>query len=139
MTEADRDRLAYRLAQKYLLGLGVPGVTAELLAHYQRPRVERLRPPDLAGIYEGLLRSAQNRGMAPAVIRRAIGGIENLSSVTFGFNPHQVAQRFGRGSDLLAEIMATLQPRGKVRDTRRSLFPQFCESAVSGARFHAGF
>jgi len=137
MTEADKDRRAYRLANDYLLELGIPGVTEQLLAHYQRPPASR--PSDLAGIYLALLGSAQNRGMAPAVIAGAIGGLQNLSGATFGFNPLQVSQRYRRSDELLSEIIATVRPRGKVRRTSRGLWPQFCRSALSGARFLASF
>lgn len=139
MTEADRDRQAYGLAEQYLLGLGVPGVTPELLAYYQRPPVNRLRPSDLAGIYQRLLESAQNRNMASTVIGRSIGGVENLSRVTFGFNPIQVLQRYRRSDEFLSEIITALHPRGKVRRTPRGLWPLFCNSALSAARFLADF
>jgi hypothetical protein len=139
MTQADRDCHAYTLAERYLLGLGVPGVTAELLAYYQRPPVNRLRPSDLAGIYQHLLGSAQNRGMASTVIGRSIGGLQNLSGVTFGFDPLRVAQQYRQSDELLSEIIATVRPRGSVRRTSRSLWPQFCRSALSGARFLADF
>ena len=134
MTQADRDRRAYALAKEYILGL--PGVTAELLAHYQTPPP---RPMDLAQIYRRLLDSAQNRGMASNVIGRSIGGLQNLSGVTFGFNPLEVSQCYQGGDELLSEIIATVRPRGKVRRTSRGLWPRFCDSALSGAGFLAGF
>lgn len=140
MTQAEIDRRAYGLAKEYLLGL--PGVTAELLTHYEKPRGGRLPPSSFDGndgIYRRLLESAQNRGMASGVIGDAIGGIENLSGVTFGFDPRRVLERYSGSDELLSEIITTLRPRGKVRRTPRSLWPQFCHSALSGARFLADF
>lgn len=139
MTQADRDRRAYALAQEYLLGLHAQGVTAELLAEYQRPSPARLRRSDLAGIYRNLLGSAQSWGMAPAVIGKAIGGIDKLGRVTFAFDPLRVSQHYRGWEELFDEIRRSLSPIGKVRRTRKGVWPRFCKSALGGARFLAGF
>jgi len=71
--------------------------------------------------------------------RGSIGGLQNLDDVTFGFDPFQVSERYQQSDELLSEIIATLRPRGKVRRTSKGLWPRFCASALSGARFLAGF
>jgi len=139
MTQADRDRRAYALAQEYLLGLHVPGVTAELLAEYQRPLT---RPWDLTGthgLYRRLLGPAASPGMAPTVIEKAIGGIDNLSGVTFGFDPLRVSQHYRGWQELLDEIVRTLRPQGKLRRAPSSVWVRFCCAALSGARFLVRF
>jgi hypothetical protein len=90
MTQSDRDRRAYDLAEKHLLAL--PGVTAPILAHYRKAPD---RPNDLAGIYRRLLLSAQNRNMAAGVIGGSIGDVrkpakenfDEIAKVTFNFDP----------------------------------------------------
>jgi hypothetical protein len=90
MTQSDRDRRAYDLAEKHLLAL--PGVTAPILAHYRKAPD---RPNDLAGIYRRLLLSAQDRNMAAGVIGGSIGDVrkpakenfDEIAKVTFNFAP----------------------------------------------------
>jgi len=55
--------------------------------------------------------------------------------VTFGFNPVRVLKRYEQGEELLFEIKAVLRPRGRPG----KIWRLFCDSALSGARFLAGF
>ena len=142
MTQGDRDRRAYDLAEKHLLAL--PGVTAPILAEYRK--VQDPLPNDLAKIYRRLLLSAQNRNMAAGVIGGSIGdpeksakeNFDEFAKVTCGFDPIRVRDHYQQRHDqLLANIRKTLDPRGEVRDTPRSLWPQFCRTALSGAKLLA--
>ncbi|HID61422.1 MAG TPA: hypothetical protein EYP49_01555 [Anaerolineae bacterium] len=76
MDQAQRDCKAYELARVYLLSFD--GVTPEILETHLTPELDH--PPTLAGVYHRLLVSAQNANMAPAVIGKAIGGIDKMST-----------------------------------------------------------
>ncbi|MFC2023444.1 hypothetical protein ACFLT5_01765 [Chloroflexota bacterium] len=95
MNLRERDRKAYRLAREYLLSFHTVGLTEVLLEEYISPTVQDLRPDTLESVYQRLLDSAQNRGMGPSVIGRAIGGIDKLERLLVGFEPRAVVQKYG--------------------------------------------
>ncbi len=132
LTEGDRDRKAYDLARAYLLGLESPGViTDKVLQHYVSPP----RLSTMADVFQRLLVSAQNRGMMPTVIGGAVGGLDKLGPVLYGFDPVQVIQRFTSADDLLKTIIHKCKPAGKVRIVPGGLWPLFARAVLSGARF----
>lgn len=140
MEIAERDRAAYEMARRYLLGFSSLGVTEKLLDYYINPTSTVLREPSLAGIYKRLLVSAQNRGMSAGVIGGSIGGVDALAMILCDFEPSVVARKYGRDWDtILTDIERELRPRGKLRRTPRSLWPLYCRTITTGATFLSEF
>lgn len=91
-------------------------------------------------LYKRLLISAQNTNMKASVVGGSIGGIHNLSTVLFGFNPRRVTRAFANDPQgLLDHIVKTLKPKGQVRTTARSIWPKYCQTILSAAKFFAQF
>jgi hypothetical protein len=131
------DQRVYELARKYLLSLD--GVTPEMLDRHLTVSADE-RPTTLAAIYKHLLETAQNANMGPIVIGQAIGGVDKLADLLGGFQPKVVVDKYEKNWEaVLDDIMAQLTPRGKVRHTSRSLWPRFCKTIISGAKFLAQF
>lgn len=99
------------------------------------------KPNDLKIIYKKLCESAQNKQMSSKVIGNSIGGIDNLKLVLFDFDPQKVVKIFNKtdAEKLLAEIREKLKPTGQIRTTKRSLWPQFCQSVIDSAHFLSAF
>ena len=133
-----RHRLAFKLAKEHLLGFKKFGVTPEVLGRYLKP--DPNRPKNLSGIYKALLLSAQNSNMKSGVIGKAIGGFDSLGRVLDGFSPSKVTARYGDDwKRLLKDVEKRLQPAGKIRKTRRSIWPNFCKCILSSASFMVQF
>ena len=78
--------------------------------------------------------------MKPGVIGGAIGGVQKLSVVLCDFEPMAVVEKYHTDSTtLLQDIVEHLQPRGKVLTSTKSIWPQYCRAALSGAQFLAQF
>ena len=127
-------------ARAYLLSFSERGVDPQVLARYLEPG-DALRARDIHGVYRKLLCSCQNANMKTTVVSGSMtGGLAALSPVLFGFDPRSVVERYGDDSEaVLDDIVAKVKPRGQVRRTRRSIWPQYCRSIVSGAKFLAQF
>lgn len=94
----------------------------------------------MAEIYKRLLMSAQNANMKSGVIGGSIGGIDNLATILFGFDPAAVANRYEDKSEcLLDDIVTQVKPRGLIRRTSRSIWPKYCQSILAGAIFLSRF
>jgi hypothetical protein len=135
------DRLVYRLAEGYLLGL--PGVTREMLdRRIYTDRAEQ-RPTDMRGVYLQMLRSLQSPQAMPRVIGGSIGGVERLSPVLFDFDPAAVAAAYSTDAEscarMFADVRERLRPTGKLRDAPNASWPKYCKAAASGAAFLARF
>jgi hypothetical protein len=139
MTPKQRDIFAFQLAQSYLPGLNKPGVTQDLVDSYLHIPETRQRPEEMSGVFRQLLQSAQNANMKAAVVGGSIGGIEALGAVLDGFDPGYVLQNYRTWDEVLDRIEAQLKPRGDIRRTNRSIWPQFCQSILSGAEFLSQF
>jgi hypothetical protein len=133
------DRAAYALAKDFLLQSGVgKGVTPKLIDRYLH--LSTPRPDTLAGLYEHVLESAQSANMKAGVIGGSIGGVGNLRPVLCDFEPALVLEKYRSGWEgLLDDIVAQLKPRGSIPRTPRSIWPRYCRSALSGARFLSRF
>jgi thermostable 8-oxoguanine DNA glycosylase len=130
------DKQVYLLAKEYLLSL--EKITSELLEKYLVP--PEGGPKTLSEIYIRMLESAQNAGMGPKVIGEAMGGLEKLRPLLLEFEPRSVVAKYGNDwARVLDDIVVTIKPKGKVRKTPRSLWPRFCKTIVSGAKFLAQF
>jgi hypothetical protein len=133
------DRAAYTLAKDFLLQSGAgKGVTRESIEKYLH--LSAPRPDTLAGLYEHMLESAQSANMKAGVIGGSIGGVANLAPVLCDFEPAEVLEKYRSGWEgLLDDIVAQLKPRGSVPRTSRSIWPRYCRSVLSGARFLSQF
>ena len=139
MNTVERDRLSYELAHKFLLGLAIPGVTPELLNSYLNPEHLPEKADEIPELYHRMLESAQNANMRSGVIGKAIGGVKNLSHVLFEFDPGKVLSHYRNWEHLLDTVVKELNPRGKIRRTNRSIWPRFCQTILSAARFLSRF
>jgi hypothetical protein len=133
------DRAAYALAKEFLLRSGAErGITPELIEKYLY--LSRPRPESLAGLYERMLESVQSANMKAGVIGGSIGGVGKLAPVLCDFEPAEVLEKYRSGWEgVLDDIVAQLKPRGTVPRTSRSIWPRYCRSVLSGARFLSQF
>lgn len=131
---------AYDKAKKFLIDQ-IPAKDAEaILEHYLSLRDKSQSPVSLEELYQRLLASAQNANMKAGVVGGSIGGIEKLATVLFNFNPSRVADTYGTNSDqVLSEIESKLKPSGKIRKTPKSIWPKYCKTILSSARFFKQF
>ncbi|MGB8647019.1 MAG: hypothetical protein WCF84_17415 [Anaerolineae bacterium] len=95
MNTEQQAKRAYELAKDYLLGF--KEVTPKLLEDHLRTPERRTSLAGIDGVYYRLLESAQNAGMGPGVIGKAIGGLDNLNDVAKLFS------RIGSGRFYLAK------------------------------------
>ncbi len=139
VNQQELDRAAYTLAKDFLLQSGASkGVTPELIDKYLH--LSAPRPDTLAALYEHILESAQSANMKAGVIGGSIGGVGKLGPVLCDFDPTKVLEKYRSGwEDVLDDIVAQLKPRGGVPRTSRSIWPRYCRSILSGARFLSRF
>ena len=140
MSQQKLDRVAYALAKDFLLRSGADkGFTPELLElslHLDRTT----RPQTLASLYERMLGSAQSANMKAGVIGGSIGGVGNLGRVLCDFEPLRVLEKYlSDWEAVLDDVVAQLQPRGTIRRTPRSIWPRYCRTILSSARFLVQF
>jgi thermostable 8-oxoguanine DNA glycosylase len=133
------DRAAYALAKEFLLRSGAErGITPELIEKYLY--LSRPRPSTLAGLYERLLESAQSANMKAGVIGGSIGGVGNLGRVLCDFEPSRVLEKYQADwEEVLDDVVAQLKPRGSIRRTPRSIWPRYCRTILSSAKFLSQF
>ena len=133
------DRAAYALAKDFLLRSGAErGVTPELIEKYLH--LSRPRPESVAGLYERMLESAQSGNMNAGVVGGSIGGVANLGPLLCDFEPAEVLEKYRSGwEDVLDDVVTHLKPRGRVSRTPRSIWPRYCRTVLSGARFLSRF
>lgn len=87
-------------------------------------------------LFRRLLSSAQNTNMKAGVIGGSIGGFDKLGKALFSFNPSKVQRKFKADPDaLLNHIIKTLSPRGQIRNTPKSIWPQYCKTILSAAAY----
>src|SRR5215211_4996483 len=139
VNQQEFDRAAYTLAKDFLLQSGASnGVTPELIENYLH--LSAPRPDTLAALYEHILESAQSANMKAGVIGGSIGGVGKLGPLLCDFEPTKVLEKYRFGwEDVLDDIVAQLKPRGSVPRTPRSIWPRYCRSVLSGARFLSQF
>jgi hypothetical protein len=129
------DRKAYELAKAYLPSLNIPGVTTSLIEKYLDPLSLSPKPTTKNELYYRVLLSAQNADRKAKVIGVAIGGVDKLSLVLSGFDPHMVLNKYDGWESILKQIIKKLKPRGKIRRTPRSIWPLYCRTILSAASF----
>jgi hypothetical protein len=139
VSQQQLDTTAYALAKDFLLRSGAgKGVTPEVIEKYLY--LSALRPDTLAGLYKHMLESAQSANMKVGVIGGSIGGVGNLGRILCDFEPALVLEKYQSGWEgVLDDILVQLKPRGSVPRTSRSIWPRYCRSVLSGARFLSQF
>jgi hypothetical protein len=140
VNQQELDKAAYALAKDFLLQSGAgKGVTPELIEKYLHLD-KTARPQTVAALYERLLGSAQNANMKAGVIGGSIGGVGKLGRVLCDFEPALVLEKYSSGWEgVLDDIVEQLKPRGSIPRTSRSIWPRYCRSVLSGARFLSRF
>ncbi len=134
------DKRAWKLAKGYLPGLGIPGVTEDLIEKYMDPSTLHPGRPKsitgLKGLYFRMLDQAQNANMKVGVIGGSIGGVDKLAPVLYDFDPSEVLAKYGDDwESVLVRITNELHPHGKIRKTPFSIWPRYCKTILSAARF----
>jgi hypothetical protein len=138
MDQPDLDKAAYSLARDFLLQSGEDkGVTPELVEEYLH--LSTPRPDALPGIYESVLVSAQSAERKAIVIGGAIGGVHKLKPVLCSFDPAQIVRKYDTEQDVFEDVMTRLRPIGNINRSSRGLWPQYCRTILSGARFLSQF
>lgn len=133
-------RQVYDRARSFLLKQIPDDNAAAILDHYLTAEDGSRSAIPLEGLYQRLLFSAQNANMKAGVIGGSIDGIEKLSAVLYSFNPASVIAVYGEDADLLLNtIVERLKPRGKIRLTPQSLWPKYCQTILSAAKFFCQF
>jgi hypothetical protein len=140
MDQNEYDKAAYDFAKAFLVRSGADtGVAPEVIEKYLHLD-KTTRPPTVAGLYERILESAQNANMKAGVIGGSIGGVGKLGPVLCNFEPSLVLEKYPLGWEgVLEEIVVRLKPRGSVRRTARSIWPSYCRTIISSARFLSRF
>lgn len=139
MSQQKLDRASYAIAKEWLLQAGADiGVTAELVERYLH--LSTPRPQTMAGLYERMLGSSQSANMKTGVIGGSIGGVGNLGRVMCDFDPSRVLEKYQSDwEEVLDDVVAQLKPRGSIRRTPRSIWPRYCRTILSGAKFLVQF
>ena len=136
ISQIDIDREAYQLAKGYLPGLNIPGVTTSLIQEYLNPVSLGVKPTTKNELYQRILESAQNANMKAGVIGGAINGVVSMSPVLSAFDPRAVLSKYKNDwKSVLQQIKTQLKPRGKIRETSRSIWPRYCQTILSAASF----
>ena len=139
MDTQKKNRKFYHFAYDYLLNKTPPEVTEDLLKKYLVvPKSEQFFF-SINDIFYRMLCSAQNRQMSVNVIGRAIGNVQNLGKVLDDFNVEYVLNHFSDYKILLEEIENTFDLKGKIRIKEKSLWPQYCKTIISVAKFLSQF
>ena len=123
----------YFFAYKFLLS--TDGITSFDIEKHINPIINKQE--DLNSIYLSLCISAQNRQMSDKVIGNSIGGVENLKSVLFNFNPYLVSKNYNNQQhlELLNSIINKIAPKGKIRMSPKSIWPNYCKTIIYSAHF----
>ncbi len=140
MKQETLDKFVCSEAKNFLVNLGIPSVVPSLIDKYLDPGTLQAKPKTISEIYARILKSAQNANMKAGVIGRAIDGIEHLGSVLCDFNPADVIKQYNNDAVLLLDqIQDKVKPRGAIRKTSRSIWPQYCRCILSAADFLVQF
>jgi hypothetical protein len=138
VNQPDLDKAAYGLAKDFLLRSGADeGVTPELIEGYLH--LSTPRPNALPGVYESLLESAQSAERKSTVIGGAIGGVHKLELLLCDFDPARALRKYATGREVFEDVVTHLKPRGNINTTSKGMWPRYCLTILSGARFLSQF
>ena len=138
MNQSELDKVAYKLAKEFLLRSDKDATpeSIERALHISTSD----RPETLEKLYLQILASGQSANMKPGVIGGAIGGLHRLGPVLCGFDPAQVLEKYSLGwEEVFEDIVDQLNPRGNINRTSKGLWPMYCRTILSGARFLSQF
>lgn len=139
MNQIQSDITAYSLAYDYLLNLNIAQLTPELLDRYLNYPDTELYTNSIEEIYKQILESAQNANMKSSVIGKAINGIANLNTVLCNFQPSGVIEKYSTWELVLNNIEMRLNLIGKIRKAPQSIWPKYCKTILSAAKFMSQF
>ena len=130
----------YDIAKDFLIKQ-IPGENPErILAHYLSLPDQSQLPRSIEFLYLELLKSAQNAHMKAGVIGKSIGGVDKLASILCCFNPLKVIDKYRTDAGrVLSDIEYLLKPSREIRKTSKSIWPKYCETILSSARFFIQF
>ncbi len=138
LNQEQHDRFIYNRAREYLLSQNIPAVSPALLDKTLELPSALDQIESIPEIYERLLISAPNANMKVGVMGGSIGGVERLAALLEDFEPTAVvAKQDDDWQALLDNIVSQLQPRGQIRRTSRTIWPQYCKSVLLSAAFMA--
>ena len=73
------------------------------------------------------------------MIGGAIGGVRELKPVLCEFEPARVLEKYASEREVFEAIMVQLEPKGNINQTSKGLWPIYCRTILSGARFLSQF
>lgn len=135
-----RDQKAYDLAKEFLLSQARPKITEERLESDLSGKGVK-QPSTLPEVYYHLLDAARNANRKRKVIGGPLGDdLHRLAEPLCDFDPYAVVHRYGDDwKQVLENIIPILQTRKPIRQEPQSIWPQYCQTILSGARFLAKF
>jgi len=111
------------------------GLSKDELHSYFSPL--KVPPSSFEDLFREMLRSLTDAGMMKKVIVGAMPQrIDSLKDVTFGFSPERTYGHYLNDSRaLLKDIKSRIGPTGKIRKRKKSLWPKYCKTILSTAKF----
>ena len=97
------------------------------------------RPETIDEIYYRMLESGQSGERKAGVIGGAIGGVRKLGPILCDFEPALVLEKYSSGREVFENIMVQLHPRGNINHTAKGMWPMYCRTILSGAKFLSQF
>lgn len=138
MSQAIMDQKIFEAAKAFLLQQDE--VTPDLLDKYLCLSEVTPRSHSIQAIYEQILESAQNANMKAGVVGGAIGGIKRLGVVLCNFQPADISKKYQSGWEELLDIIEIhLGKVGQFRRESRSIWPNYCKTILSAAKFMSQF
>lgn len=109
----------------------------EALVERHLSRWEAGEATSLDELFRGFLTAAQNRQGMP----NAIGDIDALADVLYGFSPSEIVQSYDSWEGVFSRVeRGDYTPPGRMeRDNSRNYWVQFSKSILSGAEFFSRF
>ena len=126
----------YKFAYNFLVAKTVKNnITDQIINSYLKYDIPEKNVSSLNDIFEKMLFSAQSQNMYPKVIGESINGVSNLGKVLNSFDIKYVVENYASGEKLLEDIERILKPKGQIRRNKSSLWPKYCKTIVSVAKF----
>lgn len=133
-------RKIYDNAKEFLIEKISTENAAEILEHYLNLPNKSKNPIPLNELYFRLLSSAQNANMKAGVIGGSMkNGVEDLGKVLFGFQPKEIKKHYQSAEQIFNEIVRVVQPRGKVRQEKNSIWVRYSRTILSASWFFSQF
>lgn len=135
-----QDIAIFKMAKRFLLENTPAEVDETVINSYLSVSEPCSTNVSIRELYHRLLESAQNASMKAGVVGGSIGGVERLGEVLGGFDPQEVLAKYSENEiELLKEIVLRLAPKGKIRKGPKSIWPRYCRTITTSARFFCQF